>query len=61
MSENLHWHKSSFSDDSGGNCVEVAHAHRPEGAAVHLRDSKQSDGPTFTVEPAAWSVFVAWQ
>ncbi|MFH9723751.1 DUF397 domain-containing protein [Streptomyces sp. NPDC017254] len=49
--------KSSYSDDGGGNCVEVAA--RPH--VVHLRDSKQSDGPTFAVEPAAWSAFVAWQ
>ncbi|MGW8763505.1 DUF397 domain-containing protein [Streptomyces sp. NPDC055815] len=49
------WRKSSYSDDGGGNCVEVATcAH-----AVHLRDSKVSDGPTFVVEPAAWTAFVA--
>ncbi|MFJ5077432.1 DUF397 domain-containing protein [Streptomyces sp. NPDC088553] len=57
MSESLHWFKSSYSSDSGGECVEVAAAPH----AVHLRDSKQSDGPTFAVEPVAWSVFVAWQ
>ncbi|MFB7238617.1 MULTISPECIES: DUF397 domain-containing protein [unclassified Streptomyces] len=57
MSDNLHWRKSSYSDDSGGNCLEVATSPH----AVHLRDSKQSDGPTFAVEPVAWSVFVAWQ
>ncbi|MFJ2935034.1 DUF397 domain-containing protein [Streptomyces sp. NPDC087219] len=53
----LHWFKSSYSDSGGGECVEVAAAPH----AVHLRDSKQSDGPTFAVEPVAWSVFVAWQ
>ncbi|MFF3316623.1 DUF397 domain-containing protein [Streptomyces sp. NPDC003035] len=38
-------------------CVEVATcAH-----AVHLRDSKVSDGPTFAVAPAAWSVFLSWR
>ncbi|MFC9702276.1 DUF397 domain-containing protein [Streptomyces sp. NPDC056943] len=58
MNDNtLHWFKSSYSDGGGGNCVEVATcAH-----AVHLRDSKQSDGPTFAVEPAAWTEFLAWQ
>ncbi|MGW2301418.1 DUF397 domain-containing protein [Streptomyces sp. NPDC001809] len=78
MSETLHWQKSSFSDSSGGNCVEVAvdwrkSSHSDDSGgncvevatcphAVHLRDSKQHDGgPTFTVEPAAWSAFVAWQ
>ncbi|MFB8080710.1 DUF397 domain-containing protein [Streptomyces sp. NPDC056013] len=53
----LNWFKSSYSDSGGGNCVEVATSPH----AVHLRDSKQSDGPTFAVEPVAWSVFVAWQ
>ncbi|MFC9591941.1 DUF397 domain-containing protein [Streptomyces sp. NPDC056944] len=57
MNDTLHWFKSSHSDDSGGNCVEVATAAH----AVHLRDSKVQDGPTFTVEPSSWSAFVAWQ
>ncbi|WP_426498879.1 DUF397 domain-containing protein [Streptomyces sp. D54] len=50
----LHWFKSSYSSDQGGDCVEVA-AHP---AAVHIRDSKVTDGPVLTVEPAAWSAFV---
>ncbi|MFD0036482.1 DUF397 domain-containing protein [Streptomyces anulatus] len=49
-----HWRKSSYSSDQGGDCVEVA-AHP---AAVHVRDSKVTDGPVLTVEPAAWSAFV---
>ncbi|MFD3571204.1 DUF397 domain-containing protein [Streptomyces sp. NPDC058671] len=51
------WHKSSYSRDSGGDCVEVATCVH----AVHLRDSKVGDGPTFAVEPAAWTAFLAWQ
>ncbi|MCX4655440.1 DUF397 domain-containing protein [Streptomyces microflavus] len=50
----LQWFKSSYSSDQGGNCVEVA-AHP---SAVHIRDSKVTDGPVLTVEPAAWSAFV---
>ncbi|MEU5229647.1 DUF397 domain-containing protein [Streptomyces anulatus] len=50
----LHWFKSSYSDGDGGACVEVA-AHP---AAVHVRDSKVTDGPVLTVGPAAWSAFV---
>ncbi|MGA4978139.1 DUF397 domain-containing protein [Streptomyces cinereoruber] len=78
MSNTLHWFKSSYSNDNGGNCVEVAFDWRKSSYsgsnggdcvevaacphAVHLRDSKQQDGgPTFAVEPAAWSAFVAWQ
>ncbi|MFJ8747907.1 DUF397 domain-containing protein [Streptomyces sp. NPDC102441] len=48
------WQKSSYSSDQGGNCVEVS-AHP---AAVHIRDSKVTDGPVLTVPPAAWSAFV---
>ncbi|MER6773904.1 DUF397 domain-containing protein [Streptomyces bacillaris] len=48
------WHKSSYSNGDGGDCVEVA-AHP---AAVHIRDSKVTDGPVLTVEPAAWGAFV---
>ncbi|MEU3480258.1 DUF397 domain-containing protein [Streptomyces sp. NPDC033754] len=77
MSETLHWFKSSYSDDGGGNCVEVAFnwhksSYSDSGGgncvevatcahAVHLRDSKVSDGPTFAVEPAAWTAFLTWQ
>ncbi|MGW5292757.1 DUF397 domain-containing protein [Streptomyces bacillaris] len=50
----LHWFKSSYSNGDGGACVEVA-AHP---AAVHIRDSKVTDGPVLTVEPAAWGAFV---
>ncbi|WP_299533714.1 DUF397 domain-containing protein [uncultured Streptomyces sp.] len=48
------WSKSSYSSDQGGDCVEVA-AHP---AAVHIRDSKVTDGPVLTVPPHAWNAFV---
>ncbi|MFH9199830.1 MULTISPECIES: DUF397 domain-containing protein [unclassified Streptomyces] len=50
------WRKSSHSADEGGQCVEIA-AHP---AAVHVRDSKDIEGPTFTVAPTAWSAFAAY-
>ncbi|MCC0578037.1 Scr1 family TA system antitoxin-like transcriptional regulator [Streptomyces californicus] len=50
------WKKSSHSGDEGGQCVEVA-AHP---AAVHIRDSKDVEGPTFSVAPSAWSAFAAY-
>ncbi|MFE3518128.1 DUF397 domain-containing protein [Streptomyces sp. NPDC059166] len=63
MSTAHEWFKSSYSGSEGGNCLEVAYA-RPESAAhsttVHLRDSKNPDGPTFTVTPAAWASFTAY-
>lgn len=49
------WFKSSYSNNEGGECVEVAVC--PQ--AVHVRDSKVSDGPTFAVAPDAWTAFVA--
>ncbi|MFI1844415.1 DUF397 domain-containing protein [Streptomyces microflavus] len=42
------------SNGDGGACVEVA-AHP---SAVHIRDSKVTDGPVLTVGPAAWNAFI---
>ncbi|MFJ9687731.1 DUF397 domain-containing protein [Streptomyces bacillaris] len=50
------WQKSSHSADEGGACVEIA-AHP---AAVHVRDSKDIAGPTFSVAPQAWSAFATY-
>ncbi|MFF3786700.1 DUF397 domain-containing protein [Streptomyces sp. NPDC001933] len=50
----LSWFKSSYSGPQGGDCVEVA-AHP---AAVHIRDSKVTDGPVLTVPPTAWTAFL---
>ncbi|MFE5088880.1 DUF397 domain-containing protein [Streptomyces sp. NPDC056638] len=71
----LAWFKSSFSNNEGGECVEVAYDWRKssysgnEGEAcvevaacphtVHVRDSKVTDGPTFAVTSAAWTAFLA--
>ncbi|MEU7553844.1 DUF397 domain-containing protein [Streptomyces sp. NPDC044571] len=48
------WRKSSYSGDTGGQCVEVA----AQPCLVAVRDSKNPDGPVFTVSPAAFSAFV---
>ncbi|CAM5521385.1 toxin [Streptomyces xanthochromogenes] len=48
------WRKSSYSGSEGGACVEMA-AHP---AAVHVRDSKNPEGPTLTLDPAAWRGFL---
>ncbi|MGV9990545.1 DUF397 domain-containing protein [Streptomyces sp. NPDC003374] len=50
----LAWFKSSYSGTEGGDCVEVA----PDAAVVHVRDSKATAGPVFTVSREAWSRFV---
>ncbi|MFF3695509.1 DUF397 domain-containing protein [Streptomyces sp. NPDC002221] len=53
----LPWAKSSYSSDNGGNCVEVAACCE----AVHVRDSKVADGPSFAVAPGAWAAFLEWE
>ncbi|MFD5804892.1 DUF397 domain-containing protein [Streptomyces sp. NPDC127020] len=55
MSDQLKWFKSSFSDNEGGACVEVACC-----GAIHVRDSKSApSGPEFQVSPSTWSAFIA--
>ncbi|MER6120258.1 DUF397 domain-containing protein [Streptomyces sp. NPDC001743] len=49
------WQKSSYSGSEGGQCVEIA-AHP---AAVHVRDSKDPEGPTLTLAPTTWTAFAA--
>jgi hypothetical protein len=53
MSE-LAWRKSTYSDSSGGDCVEVAAG----AASVHVRDSKRAGGPVLTVPPVVWDRFL---
>ncbi|MGW7429178.1 DUF397 domain-containing protein [Streptomyces sp. NPDC054861] len=48
------WRTSSYSGPEGGNCVEVA-AHP---TTVHVRDSKDPDGPQLALTPSAWAAFV---
>jgi hypothetical protein len=49
------WRKSSYSNGSGGDCVEVA-----DGVAgiVPVRDSKSPEGPVVIVGARAWSAFI---
>lgn len=49
------WHKSTFSNGSGGDCVEVA-TNLPDIVAV--RDSKNRSGPELVVTPDTWTAFV---
>lgn len=73
MSE-LTWFKSSYSDNTGGDCVETAFTWRKSSysdsgggecvevattSAIHIRDSKDIARPSLRVSPAAWGVFIA--
>ncbi|MFI0815263.1 DUF397 domain-containing protein [Streptomyces sp. NPDC021098] len=71
----LVWFKSSYSDNTGGECVEVAldwhkssYSDNTGGqcvevaqtpATVHVRDSKIPDGPNLRIPADAWSAFLA--
>ena len=55
MRASTNWRKSSYSQDGGTDCVEVAFAERE--AAV--RDSKNVAGPALALPPASWRHFVA--
>ncbi|MDI3406309.1 DUF397 domain-containing protein [Streptomyces cavernicola] len=52
---NARWQKSSYSNASGGECVEVA---RNVPAIVPVRDSKQTDGPVLIFPAESWTAFV---
>ncbi|MFI6002288.1 DUF397 domain-containing protein [Streptomyces sp. NPDC051366] len=71
----LRWFKSSYSDDGGGNCIEVAYnwhksSYSDGGGgdcvevaacphAVRVRDSK-NPGPTLSLAGEAWADFADW-
>ncbi|TCP54881.1 uncharacterized protein DUF397 [Tamaricihabitans halophyticus] len=48
------WRVSSYSNGSGGQCVEVAVAD----AVVGVRDSKKRDGGLLAMDRAAWQGFL---
>ncbi|MFI1422987.1 DUF397 domain-containing protein [Streptomyces sp. NPDC020731] len=53
----LAWFKSSYSSGNDGNsCVELALTP----GTVHVRDSKNVEGPRLALAPGAWSDFVAY-
>ncbi|GGN61597.1 hypothetical protein GCM10011579_028050 [Streptomyces albiflavescens] len=51
-----HWRKSSYSNGTGGDCVEVSPGF-PD--LVPVRDSKVQDGPILLLRTSSWSAFVA--
>ncbi|HEY9441210.1 MAG TPA: DUF397 domain-containing protein [Streptomyces sp.] len=52
---NARWRKSSYSGNTGGDCIEVA-----DGCpgAVPVRDSKNPAGPVLVLRTDAWQAFV---
>jgi hypothetical protein len=53
----LAWFKSSYSGGTDGeSCVELA----TTPGTVHVRDSKNTDGPHLQLSPQAWADFVPY-
>ncbi|MDK0519217.1 DUF397 domain-containing protein [Streptomyces sp. ML-6] len=51
----VHWFKSSYSNNQGGNCVEGA---RLDGVQMAVRDSKAPELGVCLFPAAAWRAFV---
>ena len=49
------WRRSSYSNQEGGNCVEVADG---LSGLVPVRDSKVPQGPTLCFAGAPWTAFI---
>ncbi|KOU68042.1 hypothetical protein ADK57_15950 [Streptomyces sp. MMG1533] len=49
------WRKSSYSNQEGGNCVEVADGFP---GVVPVRDSKVPHGSALTFEAGSWAAFI---
>lgn len=49
------WRKSSYSNGTGGECVEVAEF----SVSIGVRDSKMTEGTAIAVSRTAWAGFVA--
>ncbi|MEU3029291.1 MULTISPECIES: DUF397 domain-containing protein [Streptomyces] len=53
----LAWFKSSYSSGTDGeSCVELA----VTPGTIHVRDSKNVEGPRLALTPAAWANFVPY-
>ncbi|MFI1954261.1 DUF397 domain-containing protein [Streptomyces xinghaiensis] len=52
----LAWFKSSYSGSQGDSCVEVAITEQ----TVHVRDSKDTTRPAFTVGREQWASFLGF-
>lgn len=50
------WRKSSYSNGSGGSCVEVADGFP---GVIPVRDSKIPTGPALIFPTAGWAAFVS--
>ncbi|MFE3184912.1 DUF397 domain-containing protein [Streptomyces violascens] len=72
----LDWFKSSYSSGGGGECLELAYTWRKSSyssgaggeyiviaahpTTIHIRDSKNPQGPWLAVAPASWAAFTSY-
>lgn len=52
----IKWHKSSFSEPNGEDCIEVAET----AVVTHVRDTKDRTIPGLTVGNGAWTALVEY-
>jgi hypothetical protein len=50
----ISWRKSSYSSNEGGECVEIAACP----GTVHVRDSKDPEGPALSFSSEEWASFL---
>ncbi|MET7486339.1 DUF397 domain-containing protein [Streptomyces sp. NPDC005538] len=50
----LVWRKSTYSSGGDGDCVEIA----THPSTIHIRDSKNKQGPQLALSPATWTEFI---
>ncbi|MGG7574130.1 DUF397 domain-containing protein [Streptomyces sirii] len=53
------WFKSSYSNDTGGNCIEIADLTATRHAGIAIRDSKNPSGPALLFDPASFADFIS--
>ncbi|MFC9654154.1 MULTISPECIES: DUF397 domain-containing protein [unclassified Streptomyces] len=56
LNDHLKWRKSSYSGQTGGDCIECAEGSQ---SVIHVRDSKNPNGPRLNVPATAWQNFVS--
>ena len=54
MADEHLWKRSSYSDQQGGSCIEIAELTNQIG----IRDSKDKAGPALLVSAASWTSFI---
>ncbi|MEV4878269.1 DUF397 domain-containing protein [Streptomyces cyaneofuscatus] len=51
-----HWRSSSYSNASGGECVQVSDGFP---GLIPVRDSKNPTGPTLIIQAPVWNAFIS--